>query len=118
DEDAVRGFHAHKKNRQMLFCIQGSITILLDDGNIKENVVLDKPNHGIYLDKMIWHEMKDFHPDTILLVLASEYFEEKDYVRNYQEFLKLCHQPKNLKDKFFTFIHRLFKNNSILKEFA
>ncbi len=83
-----RGFHAHKKNQQAIFCIQGSMKLILDNGKNKKEVVLDKPNMGVFLDKMIWHEMLDFKKNTILLVLASQIFNEKDYVRDYEKFKK------------------------------
>lgn len=83
-----RGFHAHKKTQQAIFCIQGSIRLLLDDGKKKEEIILDKPNIGVFLDKMIWHEMKNFKKNTILLILASEIFDEADYIRDYEQFKK------------------------------
>ncbi len=87
-QNAVRGKHAHKKTKQVLFCIQGSITIILDNGHDKEAITLNKPNQGIYLDTMMWHEMVAFKKGTILLVVASEMFDEADYIRNYTEFLQ------------------------------
>ncbi len=87
DPGAIRGKHAHKKTQQMLFCIQGSITVILDNGFQREEVRLDKPNEGIFLDVLMWHEMKDFTPDTILLVFASDYYKESDYIRSYNEFI-------------------------------
>lgn len=86
--NAVRGKHAHKKTKQVLFCIQGSITIILDNGRDKEAITLNKPNQGLFLDAMMWHEMVAFKKDTILLVVASEIFNEEDYIRNYTDFLK------------------------------
>jgi dTDP-4-dehydrorhamnose 3,5-epimerase-like enzyme len=86
---AVRGAHTHKKNIQVLFCIQGSIVMALDDGERKEKILLNKPNVGILLEPGIWHEMQNFKKDTILLVLASEKHEAVDYVRNYEDFLNL-----------------------------
>ncbi|MBW7944365.1 FdtA/QdtA family cupin domain-containing protein [Patescibacteria group bacterium] len=88
-EHAVRGKHAHKKTRQVLFCVQGSITIILDDGRSREAVKLNKSHRGILLDTMIWHEMVSFQKNTVLLVVASEYFEESDYVRSYKDFIQL-----------------------------
>src|SRR3989344_686063 len=85
---AIRGKHAHKKNKQILFCIKGSITIKLDNGNEKEFIKLSESNKGIYLDTMMWHEMLDFNKDTVLLVLASEKFDENDYIRDYQVYLE------------------------------
>lgn len=83
-----RGLHAHKKARQIIFCLQGSIKLLLDDGKSKEEVLLNKSNTGVFLDKMVWHEMHEFKKKTILLVLASMEFNEKDYIRSYEEFKK------------------------------
>lgn len=85
-----RGFHAHKKTNQVLFCIKGTIKITIDDGKGREEIALNKPNVGIILDKMIWHEMKGFRKDTILLVLASQSFDSGDYIRSYEEFKKLA----------------------------
>jgi dTDP-4-dehydrorhamnose 3,5-epimerase-like enzyme len=85
---AVRGAHTHKETFQALFCIQGSIKIALEDGRTKTKVLLNKPNVGILLEPGVWHEMEDFKKDTILLVLASERHDEKDYVRSYDDFLK------------------------------
>lgn len=81
-----RGAHAHFKTQQILFCIQGSIKMILDNGKKKEEAILNQPETGILLDKMIWHEMHNFQKDTILLVLASRKYDEKDYVRSYEEF--------------------------------
>lgn len=86
-EGAVRGVHTHKETIQALFCIQGSIKMVLDDGKKKEEVLLDKPNEGILLEPGVWHEMQDFKKDTILLVLASKKYEPEDYVRSYEDFL-------------------------------
>lgn len=84
-----RGSHAHYKTRQILFCIQGSIKIILDDGRKRNKVILNQPETGIFLDKMIWHEMHNFQKDTILLVLASRKYEDKDYIRNYEQFIAI-----------------------------
>ena len=86
---AVRGAHTHKETVQALFCIQGEIVIALDDGKKREKILLNKPNVGVLLEPGMWHEMQDFKKDTLLLVLASEKHEPKDYVRNYEDFLNL-----------------------------
>lgn len=88
--NASRGFHAHKKTKQVLFCIRGSIKIILDNGQMREEILINKPNQGVFLDKMMWHEMHDFTKDTVLLVTASEKFNESDYIRNYSLFLHLA----------------------------
>ncbi|MBI2034544.1 MAG: FdtA/QdtA family cupin domain-containing protein [Candidatus Levybacteria bacterium] len=84
-----RGFHAHKKTKQLIFCIKGNIRLVLHNGQRSKEVVLDKPETGVLIDKMVWHEMHDFQKDTILLILASHIYNSKDYIRDYQKFLSL-----------------------------
>ena len=93
--DAVRGKHAHKSLQQVLFCIHGSCKVLLDNGTEKETVVLDKPNEGIYISNNMWREMYDFSDDAVLMVLASEYYEESDYIRDYDVFLSYVKGNEN-----------------------
>lgn len=87
-KNAVRGKHAHKKTKQVLFCIRGSITIVLDNGKDKEAITLNKPNQGIFLDTMMWHEMVAFKEGTVLLVVASDVYKEEDYIRDYKTYLE------------------------------
>src|SRR3990167_2039867 len=87
-KNAVRGRHTHKKTKQVLFCIKGSITIVLDNGKDKEAITLNKPNHGLFLDAMMWHEMVAFKEGTVLLIVASDLFKEEDYIRSYKSFLE------------------------------
>lgn len=87
-DGVVRGHHAHKSLEQILICIHGSCKIKLDDGKEQEIVVLDKPHEGLYVSNVMWREMFDFSSDAVLLVLASELYDEADYIRNYDEFLK------------------------------
>jgi len=84
-----RGHHAHKKLEQLLICIHGKIEIMCDDGNKKEYYTLDDPAKGLYIGPGIWHTMKWLKDDSVLLVLASEYYDESDYIRDYDEFIKL-----------------------------
>ena len=86
-DGVVRGKHAHKNLQQILICIHGSCRILLDDGTEKEIVLLDKPNEGLYVSNAMWREMFDFSEDAVLMVLASEFYDESDYIRDYDEFL-------------------------------
>ncbi len=88
--DLYRGKHAHYQNKQVIFCIQGKVKMVIDDGNKKEVVVLDKSEVGLFLDKMIWHEMHDMNKNTILLVFASKFYDENDYIRDYNDFLKIA----------------------------
>ena len=83
-----RGFHAHKKLKQILICVKGSCKILLDDGIEKAEVLLDKPNKGLLIESHLWREMFDFSEDAVLMVLASELYDESDYIRDYDEFIK------------------------------
>jgi len=84
----VRGKHAHPNLKQMAVCVNGSCKFLLDDGKNKEIIELKSPNIGLYIGKNIWREMYDFTPDCVLMVLANEYYNEDEYIRNYQKFLK------------------------------
>ena len=86
-EGVTRGKHAHKSLQQILICVHGSCKVLLDDGKEKEVVVLDQPNLGLYVSNVMWREMFDFSPDAVLMVLASEPYDESDYIRNYDAFL-------------------------------
>lgn len=87
-EGVRRGYHAHKSLEQILICIHGTCKILLDNGVEKEEVLLDKPYEGLYVSNNMWREMFDFSPDAVLMVLASDYYKEEDYIRDYNEFLE------------------------------
>lgn len=82
-----RGYHAHKKLEQILICVHGACTIHLDDGQECQEVRLDKPYEGLYIANDVWREMYDFSEDAVLMVLASELYDEDDYIRNYQEYI-------------------------------
>ena len=84
-----RGFHAHLQLEQILLCVNGSCKIHLDDGYETAEVVLDKPNEGLYISNNMWREMYDFSEGAVLLVLASEHYDEADYIRNYDAFLEM-----------------------------
>ncbi len=95
--DVRRGFHAHQNLQQILVCVHGSCKILLDNGYEKETVTLDKPWEGLYIAHDTWREMYDFSDGAVLLVLASELYDEADYIRSYEEFLKLVHGKEESK---------------------
>ncbi len=86
----TRGLHAHRDLRQVMVCIHGSCRVWLDDGKEKISVPLASNSQGLLLDRMMWHEMYDFSPDCVLLVLASDFYDESDYIRDYAEFLRLA----------------------------
>jgi hypothetical protein len=89
--EVERGFHAHLNLKQVVISVKGSCEFILDDGIKRINIKLDKPNIGLFLEGMIWREMKNFSSDCVLLVLASEHYNADDYLRNYQKFLQLVH---------------------------
>lgn len=84
-----RGFHAHLSLKQVVIPVKGSCNFILDDGVRRIDIKLDKPNKGLLIEGTIWREMKNFSPDCVLLVLASEYYNKNDYVRDYKKFLKI-----------------------------
>lgn len=87
--DVPRGFHAHKKLEQVAVCVVGKCRMLLDNGKIKEDVWLDSPSKAIRIEPMVWHEMHDFSDGCVLLVLASELYDEADYIRSYEDFIRV-----------------------------
>ena len=87
-QGVARGFHAHKALKQVAVCITGSCRMLLDNGLEKEEVLLDSPTKGLVIEDMVWREMHDFTSDCVLMVLASEHYDEADYIRNYDDFIK------------------------------
>lgn len=87
-EGVRRGFHAHKSLEQILVCVHGSCKIHLDNGKETKEILLEKPYEGLYIPNNMWREMYDFSPDAVLMVFASEIYDEKDYIRNYDDFLK------------------------------
>lgn len=88
-EGVRRGCHAHKSLKQVLVCVHGSCKILLDDGREKVTVNMDTVSKALLVDCMIWHEMYDFSNDCVLLSLASDFYNEEDYIRDYREFITL-----------------------------
>ena len=87
-KDVVRGHHAHKRLEQVIVCVSGSCDFILDNGTMRETVHLDSPNLGLYIKNNIWREFTNFSPDCVVMVLASEHYNEADYIRNYNEFLR------------------------------
>ena len=86
-EGVVRGHHAHKSLEQILVCVHGSCKVMLDNGSEKKIVSLEKPYEGLYIANNIWREMFDFSSDSVLMVFASELYNEDDYIRDYDEYL-------------------------------
>ncbi len=92
-KDVTRGLHAHLALRQVMVCITGSCEILLDDGKNRESVWLDSPNKGLLVEGLVWREMSRFSSDCVLLVIASERYDESDYIRDYDAFKKIAANP-------------------------
>ena len=83
----LRGEHAHKQCQQFLICLHGSCRVLLDDGQQRCEVILDRPDMGVFMPAMIWGTQYLYSPDAVLLVFASRPYEAEDYLRTYDEFL-------------------------------
>ena len=86
-----RGFHAHKKLRQLCVCVAGTVRIALFDGIREETVVLDSSAQGLLIGPGLWHEMHDFSPDCVLMVFADAEYDEADYIRNREQFIRHVH---------------------------
>ena len=84
----ARGFHAHKNMEQIIIAMDGACEFILDDGKNKETVLLNRPDIGLYIGKNMWREMRNFSYGCKLMVLASDYYDEKEYIRNCEDFLQ------------------------------
>ena len=89
-----RGFHAHLHLQQALICVHGSCKIHLDNGYEQAEVLLDQPDEGLYISNDMWREMYDFSEDAVLMVLASDYYDESDYIRNSEKFIEMVHSKE------------------------
>lgn len=83
---ASRGGHAHKRNRQVLICLSGSMDLHLTDGQRELIIPLNRANKGVMIPPGVWDSMHNFTTGTVLLVVCSEYYDEEDYIRDYSEF--------------------------------
>ncbi len=87
--EVSRGFHAHRSLQQVAVCVTGKCRMVIDNGIQREEVWLDSPTRGVLIGDLVWREMHDFSSDCVLLVLASEHYDENDYIRDYKTFLKV-----------------------------
>lgn len=85
----VRGEHAHKELEQLLVCVKGSCAVVVDDGQNRQEILLDQPNKGLYIPPLVWGTQYKHSNDCVLLVFASEKYNKLDYIRDYDEFLRL-----------------------------
>ena len=83
-----RGGHAHRELSQLIIAASGSFTVTLDDGKVKRTFVLNRPYQGLYIVPGIWRTLDDFSTGAVCLVLASHGYDEADYIRDYDEFIK------------------------------
>lgn len=83
-----RGFHAHKKLKQVLICLKGSVDVVMDNGKSRINFLLDTPNKGLAIYPGVWRELLNCSEDMVLMVLADRYYDENDYIRDYEEYQK------------------------------
>lgn len=84
----VRGEHAHRQCEQLLVCLRGSVTALVDDGHERRELVLERPDQGLYVPAMVWGTQYRYSDDAVLLVYASRPYEDADYIRDYESFLR------------------------------
>ena len=84
--DSYRGGHAHKEQSAVLIALSGSFEVVLDDGKIRETIMLNKPNIGLLIPTMVWRELQNFSSGAVCLVMASAVFDENDYIREYADF--------------------------------
>lgn len=87
-EGVERGFHAHKELKQVAVAVRGSCIMKLDDGKQQQDVLMNDPAKSVYIAPMVWHEMREFSEDCVLLVFADQAYDESDYIRNYTHFLE------------------------------
>ena len=93
DPEVVRGKHANRNSEFVLINVAGTSKVKVCDGKGNEAIYsLNRPHTGIYLPKMVWKEMYDFSDDSVLLVLASTHYDDKEYIRDYDEFLKIINE--------------------------
>lgn len=89
DTDVIRGKHANKDSEFILINVSGKSKVKIDYGFCSEVIELNKPNIGLYIPKMLWKEMYDFSPDSVLLVLSNNKYDSNEYVRDYNEYISL-----------------------------
>lgn len=92
-----RGAHAHKELNQLVVAASGSFRVTLDDGRVKRSFILNRPYQGLYVKPGIWRDLDDFSSGAVCMVLASEVYQEEDYIRDYRDFLEFrnIHNKKN-----------------------
>lgn len=96
DSTVVRGQHANRKSEFVLINVSGSSKIKVKDGEGNEAIYcLNRPHTGVYIPTMVWKDMYDFSEDSVLLVLSSECYDAKEYIRDYEEYKRIIAQERN-----------------------
>lgn len=88
DSEVIRGRHANRKSEFVMINVSGSSKVKIDNGYEQQVIELNRPRMGLYLSTMVWKDMYDFSPDSVLLVLASEHYDSEEYIRNYEDFIR------------------------------
>lgn len=88
DSSVVRGQHANRKTEFVMINVSGTSKVRVENGEEEVIIELNRPRMGLYLKTMVWKDMYDFSPDSVLLVLASEHYDGEEYIRDYDEYLK------------------------------
>jgi len=94
-----RGGHAHKSLQQFIIAASGSFDVILDDGLERKRFHLNRSYYGLYVPFMVWRELNNFSSGSVCLVVASEYYDENDYIREYETFKKIAKKLKNMRNK-------------------
>jgi len=84
--DSYRGGHAHRLQQSVVIALSGSFEVVIDNGKVRERIILNKPNQALYIPEMIWREIENFSSGSVCLVLASTEFDESEYIRDYGDF--------------------------------
>ena len=95
DPTVVRGQHANRESEFVLINVAGTSKVRITDGVNEEIVELTRPMQGVYLPKMIWKDMYDFSADSVLLVIASTHYNGKEYIRSYEDYVKIMEEESN-----------------------
>ncbi len=94
--DAPRGFHAHRNLTQVAVCLKGSCKFIIDNGKERKEVLVNDPTRGLLIGSMVWREMHEFTADCVLMVIASELYDESDYIRDYNQFIEEVNQTSTI----------------------
>ena len=95
DSTVIRGNHANLNSEFVMINVAGKSKVRVDNGTESEIIELDRPMMGLYLSKMLWKEMYDFSPDSILLVMSSEHYDETEYIRDYDRYLEIMKEEED-----------------------